>query len=203
LRKTVYLGLPVLLVASAVAVVSDISGSDSTEQVRRSAVPQEQRASSAPGSAVSFSHLAAQRSNSCGLQAAQLPSYPDEARLQGSCCFPLDAESYREQVHGLRGYRRIPQIPRDPYDIPASLAKRLVRYQKSIVLTPAQRVTYRKAMRMTRQKAPCCCPCWRLDAFQGMSNYLIARRRFRVRELADVIDLVEGCGGPKAHHSPS
>ena len=200
LRRIVCLALLLLLGASAAAGVSSISDSDSddpaaSEQARRSAAPS--------GSAVRFSYLAAQRSNSCGLQAKQLLSYGNRTRLQGSCCFPMDVGSYREQVHGLRAYRRIPQIPRDPYDIAASLAKRLVRYQKSIVLTPAQRVTYRKAMRMSRQKAPCCCRCWRWDAFQGMSNHLIARRRFRVRELADVIDLVEGCGGPKAHRSPS
>ena len=179
MRKTAYLALLLLFVAGAVAGVSRISGSDSndpaaSEQAHRPAAP--------PGSAIRFSYLAAQRSNSCGLQAKQLFSYGNRARLQGSCCLPMDAESY---------------------DIAASLAKRLVRYQESIVLTAAQRATYRKAMRMTRQKAPCCCPCWRWDAFQGMSNYLIARRRFDAHELADLIDLVEGCGGPKAPRSPS
>lgn len=200
MRRAAYLVLLAVIAASAVAALSSTSGSDSVQQGpvadQAGAPAPEERA--APGSGVRFSYLAAQRTNRCGLSAEQLLSYDDETRLQGSCCFPMDVPTYRAQVHGLRKYRRIAQIPRDPYDIRASLAKRLVRYQKTIALSAAQRVTYRKAMRMTRQKAPCCCPCWRADAFEGLSNYLIGRRHFGARELAGVIDLVEGCGGPKA-----
>jgi hypothetical protein len=205
-RKPVSLALLFLLAGSVVAGVSIFSGPDTGEPTQGSkrlpdSATTRAHSTPAPGTSARFSYLASQRTNSCGLRAERALAYASNGRLQGSCCFPMDAESYREQVRGLRKYSRILEIPRDPYDISVALAKRLLGYQKSIDLSAPQRRTYKRAMRMTRQKAPCCCPCWRWDAFDGMSRYLIARRNWGAEELARVIDLVEGCGGPKGPHS--
>jgi hypothetical protein len=208
-RKPVCLGLLFLLAGSMVAGVSIFSGSDSSKPTQHpkrsldSAAPRAEHSTLGPGTPARFSYLAKQTTNSCGLRAEHALAYASNGRLQGSCCFPMDAESYRDQVRGLRKYSRIAEIPRDPYDIRVSLAKRLLHYQKNIDLSARQRRTYKRAMRMTRQKGPCCCRCWRWEAFDGMSRYLIARRGWRAEELARVIDLVEGCGGPKSPRPPA
>lgn len=157
-------------------------------------------AASAPlvsGSEAKFEFLSQQTSNRCSLERAALEAMPNSMRLQGSCCFPMNLGAYRSQVQGLRRYVSISQVPRDPYDVPVSLAKRLLGYERGIHLSSVQRRIYAQAMRMSVTRGPCCCHCWRWDAFRGLSNYLIARRGFSASQLAHVIDLVEGCGGPK------
>lgn len=148
------------------------------------------------GGTAKFAFLARQTSNSCGLQPQALAQMPDRMRLQGSCCFPMNLAAYQSQVRGLRAYRAISQIPRDPYDVPVSLAKRLLAYNAAIPLTTGQARTYARGMLMSREKGPCCCHCWRWDAFRGLSRYLIAERHWSPKRIATVIDLVEGCGGP-------
>ena len=54
--------------------------------------------------------------------------------------------AYRTQVAGLRAYRNFAEIPRDSYDIPVRLAKRLLGWGKSIALSPRQVAIYRRAM---------------------------------------------------------
>lgn len=148
------------------------------------------------GSLARFNFLADQRSNRCSLGRAALLGMPNQGRLQGSCCFPMNLAAYRSQVRGLRRYASISQIPRDPFDISVVLAKRLLRYQSTIRLTAGQRRTYARAMRMSVTKGPCCCHCWRWDAFKGLSDYLIADREWGAAQVATVVGLVEGCGGP-------
>ena len=143
-----------------------------------------------------FAFLARQTSNSCGLEPTALATMPDRMRLQGSCCFPMNRAAYRGQVRGLRAYSNISAIPQDPYDVPISLAKRLLDYDQTIRLNPAGARTYARAMRMSSTKGPCCCGCWRWYAFRGLSKYLIADLAWRPAAVAAVIDLVEGCGGP-------
>ena len=186
-------------VAGGSAALALSAGGATTASVRPAPAPPGVVAVSAPvvtGSDARFAFLAQQRSNRCSLQRAALEAMPSSMRLQGSCCFPMDLGAYRSQVQGLGRYVSISQIPRDPYDVPVSLAKRLLAYERAIHLSPAQARTYAKAMRMSVTKGPCCCHCWRWDAFRGMSNYLIAQRGYSASQLARVIDLVEGCGGP-------
>lgn len=153
-------------------------------------------APAAAGSSARFAFLARQTSNSCGLEPAALKRMPARLRLQGSCCLPMNLAAYRSQVRGLRAYARVPEVPKDPYDIPVSLAKRLLAYDRAIHLSAAQQRVYWQAMRTSREKGPCCCHCWRWDAFRGLSKHLIARLGWRSGAVATVIDLVEGCGGP-------
>ena len=148
-----------------------------------------------------FAYLAEQRSNRCDLQAGAIMRYAAERRLQGSCCFPMDRHAYGEQLRELRRYADESAIPRDPYDVPVKLAKRLLRYDRAISLSSDERSTYRRAMRTSTQGGPCCCPCWRWTAFRGLSKFLIARREWPASRLASLIDALEGCGGPSDHHA--
>lgn len=153
------------------------------------------------GSHARFAFLASKSSNQCGLQATGITHFAGRHRLQGSCCSPMDEHSYREQVRRLRAHRSVRQIPRDPYDIPAALVKRLFGYDRGISLTGAKRRTYARAMAISDQKGPCCCPCSRWTAFRGLSKLLIAERKWRPGRLATLIDDLEGCGGPRHHHA--
>lgn len=149
-----------------------------------------------------FGYLTGQTTNKCELQPEQVMSYADGDRLQGSCCSPMDREEYRRQLEGLRQSRGIAEIPADPYDIPVSQAKLLLGYQQSISLTPQEQATYDEAMQMSPAKGPCCCRCWRWSAFEGMSKYLIQEQGWQSAQLANLIHLVDGCGGshPGAGH---
>jgi hypothetical protein len=185
-------GCAIALALAAVVVVVIVGGD---ERSARSPA-----AAARAGSHAHFVSLASKSSNYCGLQAAGITRFGDEHRLQGSCCSAMDEHAYREQVEQLRAYRGIRQIPRDPYDISASLVKRLLEYDRRMSLTGGQHRTYARSMAMSEQKGPCCCPCWRWTAFRGLAKFLISDRHWRSRRVATVIDLLEGCGGPNHHH---
>ena len=122
----------------------------------------------------------------------------DDERLQGSCCSKMDFHRYKEQVERLKKYSNIDKIPKDPYDIPISLAKELLMYKKEIKLTSEQQMIYDEAMKMSHEGGPCCCKCWRWDAFEGLAKFLITEYGFNSGQVAEVWDLVDGCGG-KGH----
>lgn len=151
------------------------------------------------GSQEKFRFLSNQRSNSCGLQAASILGYSSTERLQGSCCNPMDLHRYQEQVEGLKKYANISLIPNDPYDVPASLAKELFGYKDSIKLTATHQRVYDEAMKLSREGGPCCCKCWRWDAFEGQAKYLITKYNWTSQQIADVWDIEDGCGGTHEH----
>lgn len=154
----------------------------------------------AAGSTEKFTFLSKQRSNSCGLRAEQVLSYSDEERLQGSCCSAMDLHRYQEQVKGLKKYSNISQIPPDPYDISISLAKELLGYKDLINLTTEQQKIYDNAMELSDEGGPCCCKCWRWDAFEGQAKYLITKYNFSAEEIAEIWDIEDGCGGEGHEH---
>src|SRR3989338_10011619 len=79
--------------------------------------------------AAKFDDLSTNGNSSCsGTFADSIDSMPDSAWMKGSCCSPMDPHRYEEQVEGLKKYEDIPEIPSDPYDIDASLAKTLKAY---------------------------------------------------------------------------
>ena len=172
-----------MLAAAAVAAVAFAAGGQSGTRSSRSVRLNR------------FAYLAAQRSNRCDLQARAILSYPDSRRPQGSCCERMDRPSYMWQRRQLRRYRGIAQIPSEPYDIPARLAKQLLRLDSSISLSPQQGGVYARAMKMTSEHGPCCCRCWRWNAVEGLARYLIATRRWQAGELAHLVDALNGCGG--------
>lgn len=147
------------------------------------------------GSVEKFSVLSRQRSNSCGLRPEVLDLYHKESRLQGSCCSPMALHRYQEQVEGLRAYRSIAVIPEDPYDIPVRLAKELLGYQRSIALSEDQASRYQQAVNLSAEGGPCCCRCWRWDAFEGQAKYLIMEYDWSAEQIAALWELEDGCGG--------
>lgn len=192
------------LIAAAAAVVAALGAAVALVDAGDRGAPRSpQRAVTLPGTAARaaagtharFVTLARQRTNRCDLQAGELMSDPPGRRLQGACCSAMDEAAYRRQVDSLRRYRAEPDIPHDPYDIPAGLAQRLLRYDRTVKLTADGRRTYRQAMRMTREHGPCCCRCWRWTAFRGLSKQLITSRDLRAPELARLIEALDGCGG--------
>lgn len=142
-----------------------------------------------------FATLSAARSNRCNLSAQRMRRMPASMRLQGSCCFPMDEVRYREQLRGLRHYADLRGvIPSNPYDVPVALAKRLL-HHRSIPLTDRERAAYAVAVKRS-ETGPCCCHCWRWQAFKGQAHNLLHRRHFSGAQLARAWDLEQGCGGP-------
>lgn len=142
-----------------------------------------------------FAVLSRSDSNRCDLGASELHDLPDTMRLRGACCFPMDLNKYRQQLRHLRAYRRTELVPADPYDLPVSLAKRLLSLRK-VRLSPVEQRVYERATRMSELGGPCCCPCWRWQAFKGQAHFLIARRGYSATRVARLWDSEEGCGGP-------
>jgi hypothetical protein len=128
-----------------------------------------------------------------------IPSLPDNARLQGSCCGPMDLHRYREQVAGLKNFSSVAEIPPDPYDLEAGQAKRLLR-SYATELRPEQQKAYDRAMALSSEKGPCCCQCWRWHVYGGLGKVLIRDRGFDGGNLAKVWDLSDGCGGESHVH---
>jgi len=141
-----------------------------------------------------FAVLHRAHSNRCGMPASALDAMPPGTRLQGACCFPMNFRAYAAQRRALKRYARVDVIPQDPYDVSVSLATRLIGYQ-SIALTPGEKRTYQRAVPISETKGPCCCPCWRWTAFGGQAKYLITRRDYSAKQIAEVWSLEEGCGG--------
>lgn len=144
-----------------------------------------------------FAALRVARTNRCSLQASELGAMDPNDMLQGSCCSPMDRQAYAEQRGGLMTDRAEPTIPRDPYDIGVGLARRLVAY-RAIALTGPQQASYDRAVARSRLSGPCCCHCWRWDAFEGQAKYLITARGYDAAQVASVWDLEDGCGGRPA-----
>ncbi|MQW58647.1 hypothetical protein [Sinorhizobium meliloti] len=123
---------------------------------------------------------------------------PVKARLQGSCCAPMDRHRYGEQVEALKKYAAIPEIPPDPYDIVAGVAQNGMRFY-DMALSPDEQRAYRYAMDNSDERGPCCCQCWRWRVYGGLGKFLIREHRFSGEQLVDVWNLSSGCGGGDEH----
>ena len=123
-----------------------------------------------------------------------IATMPPMARLRGSCCAPMVLGRYVSQIAGLRKYRAFLEIPPDPYDIPADLAQRAMRDDK-LLLAGAEQAADHYAMTHAREHGPCCCRCWRWQAYGGLGKHLIRRRDFSGRQVVEVWNLSDGCGG--------
>ena len=148
-----------------------------------------------PGTPARFIYLAGQGSNRCDLDWRSIGSMSSDRRLQGSCCAAMDETRYRRQVAALRRYRAVALIPLDPYDISVALAKRLLRLRARVKLSPAGQSTYHQALADSPEHGPCCCHCWRWEAFSGLGRYLVHERHWPAPRLASVIGDLDGCGG--------
>lgn len=162
------------------------------------AAPAAPRPGFAIGSDEAFAYLARQHSNFCSLSTATVMGYPDGTRLQGACCSALDKEKYQWQVKGLRRYAGdLPELPVDPYDVPVTQAKTLIAYDTRLTLAADQQTIYDTAMSMTSDKGPCCGHCWRWYMVEGLAKLMIANHSMPATDVAAVVDLINGCGGPR------
>jgi len=123
---------------------------------------------------------------------------PDTAHIKGSCCSPMSMHRYEEQIEGLKKYVDISEIPPDPYDVDASLAKILLTYY-DFQLTSEEQAAYDYAMEYSYEKGPCCCKCWRWYVYGGLAKKLIHERGFTGEQIVDVWNLSDGCGGEGEH----
>jgi hypothetical protein len=142
-----------------------------------------------------FDYLSTHGNSNCSTAFMNsIATMPVTARLQGSCCDPMDLKRYAHQVEGLKKYSDVAEIPTDPYDIPAGLAqKALASYDAE--LTPEQQKAYEYAMANSEEKGPCCCKCWRWHAFGGLAKLLIRDHHFTGEQVTEVWNLSDGCGG--------
>jgi hypothetical protein len=191
-------GVASLVLATAVAVLAAAAAQASTTRANGSMGSMS--ASSTPLAGMSmrarFEYLSRQHSNNCGLQPSSFASMPSTARFQGACCGPMDAKLYPDyvkQIHALAHYdHRF--VPSDPYNMSVALARRLVAFNDTILLTHAQQQVYNQAFKFAPDRAPCCCHCWRWNAFEGQAKYFIARRRYSARQIGTLWGLDDGCG---------
>lgn len=150
--------------------------------------------------AAKFDYLSTHGNSSCSSSFQQsIMNMPDTARLQGSCCSPMSVHRYSEQVEGLKKYNSIQEIPPDPYDIEAGLAKKLISHYDD-QLTSAQQKAYDYAMQNSDEKGPCCCKCWRWYVYGGLAKVLIKNYGFTGQQITNVWNLSDGCGGDSEHH---
>ena len=125
---------------------------------------------------------------------ASIATMSPDARLQGSCCAPMDEARYRQQIDGLRNYSEIAEVPPDPYDISAPLAHKLMGYY-DLVLNKEEQAAYDYAMEHSDMEGPCCCKCWRWKVYGGLGKYLIRTRHYTGQQLVDLWNVGQGCGG--------
>jgi hypothetical protein len=146
-----------------------------------------------------FDYLRTHGNSTCSAAFTEsIAKMPLTARLQGSCCAPMDRHRYGEQVQALRKYAAIPEIPPDPYDIVAGIAQRAMS-QYDTALSPDEEKPYQYAMDNSDEKGPCCCQCWRWRVYGGLGKLLIREHRFTGEQLVDVWNLSSGCGGGAEH----
>jgi hypothetical protein len=147
-----------------------------------------------------FDYLSQNGNSNCSRQIIEaIPTMPVMARLQGSCCSPMNLHRYSEQLEGLQAYRSIESIPADPYDIEAGLAAKLLAYYE-LELSPREQAAYDYAMDNSAEGGPCCCECWRWAVYGGLAKYLIRDRQFTGDQIARIWDLSDGCGGDSHVH---
>lgn len=153
-----------------------------------------------PAYASDFSYLSQNGNSNCSkLFRESIASMPDDDMIRGSCCGPMNTHVYGEQRRGLAAkYESFKEIPQDPYNVPASLAKRMMPHL-SDVLTSEQQQAYDYAMRNSNNKGPCCCQCWRWSFYGGLGKYLVETYGFTGEQIAEVWNFSDGCGGGEDH----
>ena len=146
-----------------------------------------------------FAYLAEHGNSSCSaVFTRSIPARSDGDHIRGSCCSPMSLHRYSEQVAGLKKFAAIPEIPPDPYDIEAGVAKRLMAHYDA-ELTPGEQKAYDFAMANSHEKGPCCCKCWRWYVYGGLGKLLIQEYGFTGEQITEVWNLSDGCGGDEEH----
>ena len=123
---------------------------------------------------------------------ASIATMAPDAKLEGSCCAPMDEARYRQQIDGLKKYSDIAEVPPDPYDISAPLAHKLIG-DYDLALNKEELAAYDYAMQHSDMQGPCCCECWRWNG--GLGKYLVRTRHYTGQQLTDLWNVGQGCGG--------
>ena len=145
--------------------------------------------------AAEFDKLSKNGNSSCsGAFKDSIASMGDSQKLQGSCCSAMVFSKYKEQVEGLKKYKDYPEIPSDPYNIDASIAKKMTAYY-DVQLSAEEQKAYDYAMANSMEKGPCCCKCWRWYVYGGLAKYLIQKYHLTGQQITEVWNLSDGCGG--------
>lgn len=187
INKKVYIAVILLLVIAAVFYLGLFSKNNGSPPLVNQAL------------AAKFDYLSKNGNSSCSQSfQTSIPAMPDGSHLQGSCCSPMSMHRYQEQVEGLKRYKDISEIPPDPYDIEAGLAKKLLSYY-DLQLIEEEQKAYDFAMRNSDEKGPCCCKCWRWYVYGGLGKLLIKEKGFTGQQLTEVWNLSDGCGGEGDH----
>jgi hypothetical protein len=148
-----------------------------------------------PAIAKQFEHLSNNGNSNCSAAFMKsIPSMSMVARLQGSCCSPMNLEHYAKQLEGLKTWSAVAEIPPDPYDIPAGLAQPALA-ACDMALSPEEQKAYDDAMAHSEEKGPCCCQCWRWHVYGGLAKLLIHQHGFTGKQVTQLWDLSDGCGG--------
>jgi len=124
-----------------------------------------------------------------------ISALPATARMQGSCCSPMDLQRFAEQMKALEAYSAIPEVPSDPYDISKSQAEELLGFYNTVSLDPTQQRVYDVAQSQTTDHGWCCCQCWAWYTHAGLAKYVITQDGFGSQQTAQLIDLEDCCGG--------
>lgn len=142
-----------------------------------------------------FQYLSTNGNSNCSAAFLRsIATMPIVARLQGSCCSPMEMGRYAKQIEGLKKYAEYSEIPPDPYDFEAGLAQKLLAANE-LALTSAEQAAYDYAMSNSEEKGPCCCRCWRWRVYDGLAKTLIHDRHFTGEQVTEVWNLSNGCGG--------
>lgn len=149
--------------------------------------------------AADFDYLSKNGNSNCSKAFIDsIASMSDEEMVRGSCCGKMNMHVYSEQREGLKKYSNIAEIPSDPYNIKAGLAKKMIAYY-STELSPDEQKAYDFAMQNSSNKGPCCCKCWRWQFYGGLAKYLIKNYQFNGQQITEVWNLSDGCGGEADH----
>jgi hypothetical protein len=147
-----------------------------------------------------FAYLSPRGNSNCSTAFTQsIASMPDDDTIRGSCCGPMSLHVYTEQRRGIEAkFGQLLEVPQDPYNIRASIAKRMLpRYDD--VLTREQQSTYDYAMAHSNNKGPCCCPCWRWTFYGGLAKYAIETYGLSGEQVTELWNFSDGCGGEEEH----
>jgi hypothetical protein len=125
---------------------------------------------------------------------SSIAAMPADAKLQGSCCAPMDEIRYRQQIDGLKKYSDVAEVPPDPYDISAPFALKLIGYY-DLALSKDEQGAYDFAMEHSDMQGPCCCKCWRWKVYGGLGKLLIRVHHYTGQQLVDLWNVGQGCGG--------
>lgn len=106
----------------------------------------------------------------------------------------MDIHRYTEQVNGLKKYKDMPEIPSDPHDIDAGLARKFQAYY-DVELISEQQKAYDNATANSNEKGPC----WRWYVYGGLGKLIIQKYNFTGEQVTEIWNLSDGCGSAGDH----